>query len=289
MSAYQLAASVLSNTRKVFPPMLSTDRAFEDPLDNRLNPAELQRERSCIRMLLELTSRVAPAQDLRDVVRTAIANIRRMLHSDGAIFLLRDTLRGEDSGELQVYALDVPSGAATLREGATIPFEGSVAGRVFSAGQPWTGIVQDARTLSPALALMLSKAGFRIGCKLPILIRNRVAGALVLGRGEGGLYDQQELDFLEIVSRHIAMTVENALALEEITALKEKLALEELKVDDIQNEDRFDEIVGKSAPPRPPSHRDRGAHRFDGAHLRRDRHRQRIDRACHPQSQLPQR
>ncbi len=248
MSAYQMATSVLSESRKVFPPMLSTAKVLDDRLDTHLDHTELQRERSCMKMLLELTSQVTANQDLRDVVRAAITNLRRMLHSDGAIFLLRDLSRDKDSGALQVYGLDLPSGAATLSEGTTIPFEGTVAGHVFLAGKPWTGTVQEARTLSPDFDSMLSRAGFRIGCMQPILNRNRVAGALVLGRSEGRPYDQHELDFLERVSNHIAMAVENALAFEEIKALKEMLAREELRVDDdFQNEGRFDEIVGKSA------------------------------------------
>src|SRR5258708_722931 len=197
-----------------------------------------------MKLLLELISQVTANQDLRDVVRAVMTNIRRMLHSDGAIFLLRD----QDSGELLVYALDLPSGAGTLREGTIIAFEGTVAGRVFQSGKAWTGTVQEARTLSPGFDAMLSGAGFRVSCKLPILSRNRVIGALALGRSEGGRYDQDDLELLERVSNHIAMAVENALAFEEIKTLKERLAREDVTIDDeIRNEDRFDEIVGKSA------------------------------------------
>ncbi len=244
MSACQRTTSVPSESRKVFPLFPSTEKAFDELLDNHLGTAELQRERSWMKLLLELISQVTANQDLRDVVRAVMTNIRRMLHSDGAIFLLRD----QDSGELLVYALDLPSGAGTLREGTIIPFEGTVAGRVFQSGKAWTGTVQEARTLSPGFDPMLSRAGFRASCKLPILSRNRVVGALALGRSEGGLYTQDELQFLERVSNHIAITVENALAFEEIKTLKEKLAREELKIDhDIQNEGPFDEMVGKSA------------------------------------------
>jgi formate hydrogenlyase transcriptional activator len=201
-----------------------------------------------MKLLHELTSQVTSNLDLREVVRTVITNTRRMLHSDGAIFLLRDLSGDNDSSELQVYALDLPAGAATLREGTNIPLEGTVAGRVFQSGKAWAGTVQEARTLSPGFDPMLFQAGFRVGCKLPILSRNRVIGALALGRTEGGLYTQDELELLERVSNHIAIAVENALAFEEIKTLKERLAREELKVDDdIQNEGPFDEIVGRSA------------------------------------------
>jgi formate hydrogenlyase transcriptional activator len=248
MSACQLAANVLSETRKVFSPMPSTDRAFEDRLDVHLDtqnhPGDLQRESFCMRLLQELTSQVTANLGLREVVRAVMKNTCRMLHSDGAIFLLRD----QDSGELQVYALDLPPDAATLREGTIIPFEGTVAGRVFQSGKVWAGTVQEARTLSPGFDPMLSRAGFRVGCKLPILSRNRVIGALALGRSEGGLYAQDELEILERVSNHIAIAVENALAFEEIKTLKARLAREEVIVDEeTRHEDRFDEIVGKSA------------------------------------------
>jgi formate hydrogenlyase transcriptional activator len=245
MSAYQTATDVLSDPRKVFPAMLPTGHHGEG--------VELQRERSCMTLLLNLMNQVTAHQDLRGVLRAVMTNVRGMVPSDGAIFILRDQqLRDPESGELRVYALDLPSGSPTLREGLTIPFEGSVAGRVFLSGKPWAGTVQETSALSPGFAPLLLRAGFRFGCQFPILSRSRVVAVLALGRTEGGLYGAQELDFLERISSHIAMAVENALAFQEIKALKEQLAREELNVEDeisngIPGEDRFGEIVGRSA------------------------------------------
>jgi formate hydrogenlyase transcriptional activator len=152
-----------------------------------------------------------------------------------------------DGGALQVYAFDFPQGTETFQEGTPIAFEGTIAGRVFQSGKLWAGSVEEACVLFPNPCPVMLAAGFKTECMLPILGRHRILGTLGLGRHADSPYGKDELDFLMQVSRQIAIAVENALAYEEIRELKERLAQEQVYLqEEIRSEVSFEEIVGES-------------------------------------------
>jgi len=172
-----------------------------------------------------------------------IRHLRADLQSDAACVFLQD----QNAGELQVYAYDFPPGIETLEEGTSIPFEGTIAGRVFQTGQLWAGSVEEACVLFTNPCPVMLTAGFKSSCMLPIRGRHRVMGVLGLGRHADSPYGRDELDFLMQVSMQIAIAVENALAYEEIRELKERLAQEKVYLqEEIRSELNFEEIVGKS-------------------------------------------
>ena len=84
-------------------------------------------------------------------------------------------------------------------------------------------------------------------CGLPLTTARRRLGALVFGSRQAGAYDAADLDFLQQVANQVAVAVENALAFEEIQALKDKLYQEKVYLEEeIHTEHNFDEIVGGS-------------------------------------------
>ncbi len=200
-----------------------------------VSPAELVRRR------YETLCRLSGAI-ISGIPEDWIGRLRADVQSDGVCVFLP----GPDGGELQVYAFDFPPGSETFREETPIAFEGTVAGRVFQTGKLWVGSVEEPCVLFTDPPVMLA-AGFRAGCMLPIPGRHRVLGTLGLGRRAGSPYSQDELDFLMQVSKQIALAVENALAYEEIRELKERLAQENVYLqEEIRSEINFEEIVGKS-------------------------------------------
>jgi formate hydrogenlyase transcriptional activator len=91
------------------------------------------------------------------------------------------------------------------------------------------------------------EAGFREGCVLPLISRHRVVGTLGLSRRDGNAYVHDEVEFLMQVGNQIAIAVENALAYGEIRALKDRLSLERLYLEDeIRGDRQFEDIIGKS-------------------------------------------
>jgi formate hydrogenlyase transcriptional activator len=211
-------------------------------LDNALSHAELQDEKDRLMLLLELTNSVVSNLDLHEVLSAVMTTSRRVMRSDSAGVLLPDASRGH----LRACAFDFPRGKEILQEGELIPLDGTVSGHVFRTGTPWVGYVDD--LLKTGLEENAKWSGFKVGCVLPLISRSRVLGTLVLGRRDENAYTDDEVRFLMQVANQIAIAVENALAYGEIRALKDKLALEKLYLEDEIRSDRaFEEIIGKSA------------------------------------------
>jgi len=202
--------------------------------------AELRREKTRLKLLLELTNQNVSRQELRDVVRAVMMSVRSGVLCDGVSICLNPP----EGGELQVYALDFPDDA-DFQEGTNIPASGTVAEHVIQTGKPWSGSREKESEHFPRQFLLAP--GFATGCMLPIPGRHHVVGTLGLVRRENNSFSKDEIDFLMQVSNQIAIGVENALAYQQIRELKEKLDQESVYVqDDILDETNFEEIVGKS-------------------------------------------
>jgi len=212
-------------------------------LDNALSHAELQEEKDRLMLLLELTNSVVSNLDLHEVLSAVMTTSRRVMRSDSAGVLLPDASRDH----LRVCALDFPEDKEILPDGRLIPLDGTVAGHVFRTGTPWVGYVDDLLKTGLEATEKWSALGFKVGCVLPLISRNRVLGTLGLRRRDENAYTDDEVQFLMQVANQIAIAVENALAYGEIRALKDKLALEKLYLEDeIRGDRAFEEIIGKS-------------------------------------------
>jgi formate hydrogenlyase transcriptional activator len=211
--------------------------------DDALNFEASRKSQQRLQLLLDLTNSVVSTLDLRELLRSISANVRRVMQCDFVGVGLPDK---ESQTHLRLYAIDFPESKGFLREETLIPIEGNPPGLVFRTGEPYVGTIRDVANIppdSPALA-----EGFSVGCILPLAIRGRVRGVLNLGRRDDNPFGQEEVDFLVQVASQIAIAVENALAYTKIAELKDKLAQEKLYLEDeIRSEMNFEEIVGKSA------------------------------------------
>jgi len=169
--------------------------------------------------------------------------VRRVMKCDAVTVLLPEP----GGSHLRAYAVDFPGSKGFLHEGLLAPIESSLPGRVFLSGQPWTGARREMQDLNPATNPGLAE-GFRFGCLLPLISRNRTLGVIGLGRLEEIAFSQEDVDFLCQVAGQIAIALENAFAYREIADLKDRLAQENLYLEDeIRSELNFEEIVGTSA------------------------------------------
>ena len=94
--------------------------------------------------------------------------------------------------------------------------------------------------------------GLKSGCDLPLIGRSGVRGVLGALKRSERAFEKEDVEFLEQVSRQVAIAVENALEYE--TAIKDRdketkhrrYLEEEIRAE-------FGEIVGESPALRPPS------------------------------------
>jgi formate hydrogenlyase transcriptional activator len=85
-------------------------------------------------------------------------------------------------------------------------------------------------------------------CYLPLTTARRRLGALVFACKQPGAYDMADVDFLVQVANQVAVAVENALAFDEIEALRDQLHQEKVYLEEeVRTEQNFGQIVGESA------------------------------------------
>jgi formate hydrogenlyase transcriptional activator len=202
---------------------------------------ESHRDTRRLKLLLDLASDSISNQELRTLIKAVMMRIKSAIDSDGVRLLLQR----QKERDLDLYAIDFRSEGSSFSEGTVIPVVGTIANYVLTTRQLWAGTREQASENFQSEPLL--KERFSTGCMLPLSGRNRVLGTLSLVRTQPHPYSQDELAFMTGVCGQIALVLENALACQEISELKDKLAQEKLYLEEeIRSEMNFDQIVGDS-------------------------------------------
>ena len=129
-----------------------------------------------------------------------------------------------------------------------LPVEDDPAGLVWQTQQPLiTSSVAELRRW-PRFLERVQPYGVQSFCWLPLTTARRRLGTLVFTCKQPSAYDAADVGFLQLVANQVAVAVENALAFQEIAALKDKLAKEKAYLEEeVRTEHNFEEIVGESA------------------------------------------
>jgi len=192
---------------------------------------------------LDLTNRITSNLDVWEVVRAVSANLREVMLGD----LVGIGLPDEASGKLRIYALDLPESVGILREGMQFTLARPER-TAFETLKPTIANTSNPDDFGPeiqALDALLTEP--KTVCNIPLVNRGRALGLLRIGRTAERPYDTDEIDFLRQVGGQIAIAIENALAYEEITRLKDKLAEEKLYLEEeFRSEMGFEQIIGSS-------------------------------------------
>jgi formate hydrogenlyase transcriptional activator len=204
--------------------------------------AQLEKERTKLRLILDLNNSVVSNLELREVIQSISPGIRKALRVDGVALFLP----AREGQELQLCALDFPDGNSVARQDLPVSLHDSAAGQAFRSGKPWIGDIGQLEKagLDHRIA---SAAGVETLCMLPLLRGNRVLGVLCLVRTEKNAFNQPELEFLSQIAGQVAIAIDNAFAYRQITELKDKLTQEKLYLEDeLRSEMNFQEIIGNS-------------------------------------------
>jgi formate hydrogenlyase transcriptional activator len=220
-------------------------------VDNAVNHQSLQdyqqdlaRERDHLRLLLEVNNAVVSRLDLRDVFAATTAALRRVMPYAIASLYLSDP--GKKT--FRRHALVFPEGKGLIHEGLVGPIDETPAGPAFRSGKPAVFDEDDLKRLDSEIGRFLLAEGVKSGCCVPLLSHGKVLGTLNVGSFRGGAFTHDEVDLLNHVAGQIAIAVDNALAYQQITELKDKLTEEKLYLEDeIRTEYNFEEIIGESA------------------------------------------
>src|SRR5579863_1440004 len=212
-------------------------------------PAQsLQQQNDRLQLLLNLTTSVTSSLDLKDVLHAIAANFREVMRCDAAGI----ALPGAEPGTFRLYAADFPGGKGFFRDERIIaPGANSPAKRALETLKPVIANPGDEPPEGygpPGHGHKMALAeGIKAVCFIPLVNRGRALGNLVLARTTTDAFTQDDVGFLSQAAGQIAIAIENALAYQEISDLKDKLAQEKIYLEDeIRREMHFEQIVGSS-------------------------------------------
>jgi formate hydrogenlyase transcriptional activator len=220
-------------------------------VDNALNfetsqayQKQLARERDRFRVLLEVNNVLISSRELPELFPGIVSCLERVIRHDYTSLALLDPV----TKTLRIYAFYFPSNQNIFKPDTIIPQESTPAGRAIATGQPCLARGSELDGYPSEVVNILRGEGVQAICSVPLIHRDRTFGTLNLASRRADAFTSADVELLQPVGAQIAIAVENALAFKQIDALKDKLAVEKLYLEEeIRREFNFDEIVGESA------------------------------------------
>jgi len=172
-----------------------------------------------LQLLLQLTKRITSNLELREVLRSVSATVRKAMHADAAGVAFFD----EVSDKCRIYALDFPDAKGFVKEEIVVT-PGLAFKRAWESSKPVIVNTNDPEELGPEIYALVVAEDLNGHCLIPLVSRGRTVGVLIVARKLEGSFTSEDVDFLSEASGQIAIAIENCLAYGEIVELKEKLA-----------------------------------------------------------------
>ncbi|HEY2461675.1 MAG TPA: sigma 54-interacting transcriptional regulator [Candidatus Acidoferrum sp.] len=206
---------------------------------------QLAQERDRLQVLLQVNNVLVSNRELPELFRGIVSTLQRVIHHDYTSLALLDPA----TGFLKIYALDFPGRQGLLKSEMIIPRDSSPAGAAITQGRPLIARGAELDRYPSEVVRTLRAEGLQTICCIPLINHGRAFGTLNLASRRSDVFTPQDVELLQQVAAQIAIAVENAVAFKEIDALKDKLAVEKLYLEEeIRSELNFEEIIGDSQP-----------------------------------------
>jgi formate hydrogenlyase transcriptional activator len=206
-----------------------------------ISPCETLAER--YQALLEVTEAISVQRDLSSLIHDLAQRLHRVVNFEYMRLILHDPERNV----MRLHVLEAPNeryDASSLQE---MPVDESPGGWVWRTQESLVVSDVEKETRFPRVAELMRLQEVKSFCAVPLTTARRRLGALGFGSRQTSSYGDADLEFLNQVAKQVAVAVDNALAYQQITELKDKLTKEKLYLEDeIRTEYNFDEIVGES-------------------------------------------
>jgi len=202
----------------------------------------LARERDRLRLLLEVNNTLVSNLELRPLFGAVTGVLRRIVPHDYTSLALYDAERKA----FEVRALEF-GGRGPAPEHSWVPADGTPAGAALAAGETMRFERADLERLPSEFARRLLAEGIESACCIPLTVRDHRLGTLNVGRLGGEPFSAEDAELLAAVANQVAFAVENSLAFQKIAELKDKIAAQNVYLqEEIRTQHDFEEIVGNS-------------------------------------------
>lgn len=216
---------------------------FAVTVDSYLARQALQQERDRLEVLFDITNTLVSKLSWNDLLSAISEQLDRVVSHDLAVLTVLD----KATGDMVLLGLRA-SGEFNLADGRkSASPEGLPTAEALRTGQPVVMNAIDFERYPSPLYRMGVESGFQTGCSVPLITGNGTCGVLDLGRRDGVPFREDEVRLLVQVGRQIAIALENSLAYNELTTIKERLATEKLYLEgEIRSDHNFGNMIGDS-------------------------------------------
>jgi formate hydrogenlyase transcriptional activator len=192
---------------------------------------------------LEVNNAVVSILDLKQLLQTVSVRLRGTLRHDFAILALYN----EETKSLRVHALDSTRDWAYLEENEVVPISGTAGEQAIINRETIIVNLKDRKGFQSELTARIAALGIKSSCIAPLISHNRTLGIVAVSSLRDDAFNVEDAELFSQISNQVAIAVENALAFNEIEALKNKLASEKIYLEEeIQSQFNFSEIIGQS-------------------------------------------
>jgi len=208
-----------------------------------LSNAQAQPADQRYRGLLAVSEAIVSHRDLSALFHELAVRLHQVVHFD----YLGLALHEASSNTMRIHLLEGTE-PAPLPSPPVLPLEEEPAGWVWQTQQAWifSNVPEEKRW--PRALERAKRYGVQSSCHLPLTTARRRLGILVFACKQPYAYETADVSFLQLVANQVALSVENALAFQEIEALKDQLSKANAYLEEeVCTEHNFGEIIGDSA------------------------------------------
>jgi formate hydrogenlyase transcriptional activator len=201
-------------------------------------------QRDRLGLLLQVNNELVTQRDSHSLRLSVLFAVRRIVPHDYASLTIYDSA----TRELRIVAMTYYDDRGVMEPSILLPLDRSPAGATLQRGVPstFTGAELDQFDIDGIPTL--KSAGLQTIACVPLVTRRGGLGTLNVASKAPNAFSQADVDLLVEVAGQVAIAVENTLAYQEISELKDKLAEEKLYLEDeITRQQGFEDIIGSSS------------------------------------------
>ena len=184
-----------------------TQELESEIVERKRADAALQNQFAQTSLLNQITQAISERQDLESILHVVLRQLEDHLSVDFGIICLFD----RNAETLNVAALRTKNSMLApkldLREGTVLPLDQA---GLRSCKHGDVVLMSDTNKVRNRLGEALAAAGFRGAVAVPLLVENKLFGALIVGRLDRDSITPTECDFLRPLSEHVALAAHQA-------------------------------------------------------------------------------
>lgn len=211
-------------------------------IDNALNYQAIRVERDHLSALLTSANAISSKRNTEEMLKSVLPAITEVFRSEHVCFLILDA-------KLDCFRVYMIDGGHLNSLEETCPHDASPWGQAFAEQKRQLVGKVDVDSIVTSYPEITAKLKLDRDpyCCVPLIAHNKCIGVLILSHEQEDAFSNDHLGILDGISDQLALGIENSLAYQEISELKDRLASENLYLEEeIKTNHNFEEIIGES-------------------------------------------